>query len=201
MKKIIALLLAVCLFWNRPNLKILGMKLAVFAVLIMSIIPLSVRISDMIYEVNKVTVEELNLAYQETLPEEETMPAVETVPETEPAEETDQGWFGSLVSGFADSVEDVTDKVGEAANKVVEQVGQSVSNTAEEARELLNRFVDAIALFVITYCAIPVIVVLVMVWFVKFMFQIQIPVSEKVRKPFGRKKQTDDEEKELATVS
>lgn len=195
------LLLAVCLFWNRPNLKILGMKLAVFAVLIMSIIPFSVRISDMIYEVNKVTVEELNLAYQETLPAEETMPTTETVPETEPADEADQGWLGSLVSGFADTVEDVTDKVGEAANKVVEQVGQSVNNTAEEARELLNRFVDAIALFVITYCAIPVIVVLVMVWFVKFMFQIQIPVSEKVRKPFGRKKQSDDEEKELVTVS
>ena len=129
------------------------------------------------------------------------MPAAETVPETEPVEEADQGWFGSLINGFADTVEDVTDKVGEAANMVADQVGQSVSNTVEEARELLNRFVDAIALFVITYCAIPVIVVLVMVWFVKFMFQIQIPVSEKVRKPFGRKKETDDKEKELTTVS
>lgn len=197
---IACVLMAISLFWRKPNVRMLALKLAVFAMLIVVIIPLSVRISDMIYEINKVTVEELNLAYQETVPVEETITPLETVPGTEPVQETEQGWFGSLVSGFADKVEDVTDKVGDVADKVVDQVGQSVSNTAEEARELLNQFVDAIALFVITYCAIPVIVVLVLVWFVKFMFQVQIPVPENVRKSFGQKRQADDGEKELTTV-
>ena len=192
-------LLAVCIFWRKPNLRMLGVKMVVFAVLIMSIIPLSVRISDMIYEVNKATVEELNMQYQETVPVETTAPMEETVPQTEPVQE-EQGWFGSLVSGFTDTVENVADKVGEVTEKVVDQVGQSVNNTAEEARELLNRFVDAIALFVITYCAIPVIVVLVMVWFVKILFQVQIPVPEKLRSLHGKKKQNDAEEKELTTA-
>ena len=190
-------MLAVCLFWRKPNLKILALKLAVFAALIVAIIPVSVRISDMIYEVNKVTVEELNLQYQETVPVEESVPVEETVPETVPEE--DQGWFGNLVSGFSDKVEEVTEKVGEVAENVTDKVGQAVGNTAEEARALLNRFVDAIALFVITYCAIPVIVVLVMVWFVKFLFQVQIPVPQTIQKPFAKKK-IDAEEKALSEV-
>ena len=196
---IACVMLAVCLFWRKPNLKMLALKLAVFAALIMVIIPLSVGISDMIYEVNKVTVEELNLQYQETVPAEESEHVEETAPVTEPVQE-DQGWFGNLVSGFTDKVEEVTEKVGEVAENVTDKVGQAVGNTAEEARALLNRFVDAIALFVITYCAIPVIVVLVMVWFVKFLFQVQIPLPQTIQKPFGRKNKVDSEEKALSEV-
>jgi hypothetical protein len=90
--------------------------------------------------------------------------------------------------------------VGEAAQNVVDKVGQSAADTLEEAKALLNRFVDAIALFVITYCAIPVIVVLVMVWVVKFLFQIQIPVPQKAMKPFEKNKKIDAEETALVEV-
>lgn len=190
---------AICLFWNKPNLKVLAMKLAVFAALITGIIPLSVRISDMIYDVNKLNVEELTAAYQETVSVEETMPVEHTVPMTEPADE-ETGWLGNLVSGFADQVEKVTDKVGEVAENVTDKVGQTVSQTVDDAKALLNRFVDAIALFVITYCAIPVIVVLVMVWFVKFLFQVQIPVPRSVEKTIARWNRTEVEEKALSEV-
>ena len=74
------------------------------------------------------------------------------------------------------------------------------SGNVQEAKALLNRFVDAIALFVITYCAIPVIVVLVMVWVVKFLFQVQIPVPQKAMKPFAKNKKIDAEETALVEV-
>ena len=187
------LLLTLSLFWKKSNLRMLGLKTVIFAVLIVGIIPMSIRISDLIYDVNKSTVEDLNLSYQETLPVETAAEQEETVPQTEPVQ-TEQGWLGCLVSGFTDRVSEVKDQVSNVAENVTEQIGHGVSATVEEAKELLNRFVDAIALFVITYCAIPVIVVLVMVWVVKFLFQVQIPVPQKAMKPFAKNKKIDAEE-------
>lgn len=191
-------LMAGYILMKRPALKILALKLAVFALVVVFLIPMSVGIGDMIYEVNSVKVEELTMMEQQTLPVETTEPVEQTVPESEPAD--DRGWFGNLVSGIADTVENATEKVGEAAQNVVDKVGQSAADTLEEAKALLNRFVDAIALFVITYCAIPVIVVLVMVWVVKFLFQVQIPVPQKVMKPFAKNKKIDAEETALVEV-
>ena len=193
------LLLTLSLFWKKSNLRMLGLKTVIFAVLIVGIIPMSIRISDLIYDVNKSTVEDLNLSYQETLPVETTAEQEETVPQTEPVQ-TEQGWLGCLVSGFTDRVSEVKDQVSNVAENVTEQIGHGVSATVEEAKALLNRFVDAIALFVITYCAIPVIVVLVMVWVVKFLFQIQIPVPQKALKPFEKNKKIDAEETALVEV-
>ena len=183
---------------KRPGLKILSLKLAVFALVVVFLIPMSVGIGDMIYDVNKATVEDLTELETETVPVETTEPVAQTVPESEPTE--DRGWFGNLVSGITDTVENATEKVGEAAQNVVDKVGQTATDTLEEAKALLNRFVDAIALFVITYCAIPVIVVLVMVWVVKFLFQVQIPVPQKVMKPFTKIKKSDAEETALVEV-
>ena len=183
---------------KRPGLKILSLKLAVFALVVVFLIPMSVGIGDMIYDVNKATVEELTELETETVPVETTEPVAQTVPESEPTE--DRGWFGNLVSGITDTVENATEKVGEAAQNVVDKVGQTATDTLEEAKALLNRFVDAIALFVITYCAIPVIVVLVMVWVVKFLFQIQISVPQKAMKPFAKNKKIDAEETALVEV-
>ena len=44
------------------------------------------------------------------------------------------------------------------------------------------------------------IVVLVMVWVVKFLFQIQIPVPQKALKPFEKNKKIDAEETALVEV-
>lgn len=50
-------------------------------------------------------------------------------------------------------------------------------NAGEYAKVVLNSFIDSIALFIIAYCVIPVIVVLLVVWLVKFLFGISIPLS------------------------
>lgn len=191
-------LMAGYLFLKKPMMKILALKLAVFALVMIFLVPLSVGIGDMIYEVNSLKVEELTMMEQEPVHSETTAPMDMPVPETEPAE--DMSWFDRFVSGLTDTVENATEKVGEAAQNVMDKVGQTASNTLEEAKDLLNRFVDAIALFVITYCAIPVIVVLALVWFVKFLFQIQIPVPQKVIKPFERKPKAEVEETAMTTV-
>lgn len=54
-------------------------------------------------------------------------------------------------------------------------IKKSVSDAGERAKEILNTFIDAIALFIITYCALPIIIVFIVMWFINFLFRINIP--------------------------
>lgn len=156
-------------------MKVLAAKLAIFAAAIVLIIPLSVEISDMIYDVNQSTVEQISAVVEESTP---TEPTEEAAAE----DEEEKSWWESLGETVSDSW-----------NSAVENVENAVENTGEAAEDVLNKFIDAIALFIIAYCAIPVIVVLVVVWLIKFLFQISIPI-EKItpRNLFHRKKSGTD---------
>ena len=166
---------AVCVFWKKPELRTLALKLAVLAVMVVCVIPLSLYLGDMIYEVNQASVEELNRDYADA-------PAEATVPqETEEVQEEEKSLWDKIADSFTETVENVSTAVEE-----------TVTNTAEDAKAVLNRFVDAIALFVISYCAIPVLVVVGFLWFVKLLFQIPVPeVSFKPR--YKRMKREGDE--------
>ena len=58
---------------------------------------------------------------------------------------------------------------------ILSQIKDGVNNAAEKAQNLLNAFIDAIAIFLITYCVIPILVILVMIWFANKLFGVSIP--------------------------
>lgn len=152
-------LFAISIFMKRSLLKVLAIKFVTFAMVLAVIIPFSFKISDLIYEVNVDTVEDL---YTKV----EGMDAEEVE-----AEEVDKSWWDKLV-----------DKVEEGTTKVT-----------EGAKQLVNNFIDVIAIFIITYCAIPIIVFMVVIWFVKFLFNITIPIPTKESLPILRKKENKPE--------
>lgn len=137
------LLFAISVFVKRNILRVLSLKIVVFALVISTIIPFSLKISDLIYESNQSMVTELN----------------DDVEKMDNPEESDKekSWW-----------ETITDKIKDG-----------VASVGEKAKELVNKFIDVIALFIITYCAIPIIVFLIVIWFVKFLFNIKVPVPEK----------------------
>ena len=137
------LLFALSVFVKRNILRVLSLKVVVFALVISTIIPFSLKISDLIYESNQSMVTELN----------------DDVEKMDNSEESDKekSWW-----------ETITDKIKDG-----------VASVGEKAKELVNKFIDVIALFIITYCAIPIIIFLIVIWFVKFLFNIKIPVPEK----------------------
>ncbi|MBQ9959702.1 MAG: hypothetical protein IJP01_05035 [Oscillospiraceae bacterium] len=64
--------------------------------------------------------------------------------------------------------------------RVSSAVSEGTEKLKEEAQRVLNRFVDAIAIFVITYCAIPVLVVLAVLWLLKMFFGVNIPAPKQL---------------------
>ena len=161
--------------YHKPNgtakkrvLKILAFKFIVFALVIVVIIPFSMKISDMIYEANQATVEQVTKGMEENV--------------IENGENEEKSWL----------------------DKMLDKIKKSVSNVGEKAKQILNSFIDAIALFIITYCVLPIMIIFFGIWFVNLLFKINIPIPELNIKRRGvknrQKEQIEDEERELIEV-
>lgn len=143
--------------------KNLGVKLAVFAVVITLVIPASINVSEMMYATQ----------------EESVQQTIETATQTEEVDEEASG-LAILLSKFTNNVEKLT----------------------ETAKNMLNNFIDAIALMIITSCVMPIVVVLFGLWIIKLMFGVNIdaPVKKLKTGTYLKKKEASrpaDFEKEI----
>lgn len=133
-------LLGIHTFYKKEILKNLAVKLVAFAMVIVAIVPLSLKIGDIICDSNSTVIEQ----------------ATENIDKTEEKiENENDSWLDNVVKKF---------KTG-------------VSDTADYAKQKLNQFIDVIAVFIIAYCVIPIMVVITLVWLVKFMFGIKISLK------------------------
>lgn len=82
------------------------------------------------------------------------------------------------ISGEAEKSAAAKDE-GKGFEKFLNSIGEGVSNFAENAKNALSVFIDAIAVLIITTCVIPIAVLLFFVWIVKILFGINIPVPKR----------------------
>ncbi len=144
------LLLAAWLLAGRDWLRKAGWKLLVFAAAIVLVIPASVKVSGLIEDTYRVSLEE-------TLRQaKDTTAAVEDSAQSGDSQE-EQGFLSGLFS------------------KVTEGVSQVASGLTERVGQMLNRFLEALAVTLVTACLIPILVLLFFVWLVKFIWGIEIP--------------------------
>ena len=100
---------------------------------------------------------------------------------------------------FEESINQTYESAGEITNEAEESsedensnafaeflkgIGDSVSDLAENAKNALSVFIDAIAVLIITTCVIPIVVILFFLWIIKMIFgiRINIPVAKKLIK-------------------
>ena len=92
-----------------------------------------------------------------------------------------------------DKEEGVWDKITNGISNAVTAVGEGFSNLLERAELLLNNFIDSIAILIITTCAIPILVLLILLKLVNMIFDIAIPVRvPKLNMPKFREKKEKD---------
>ena len=116
-------------------------KIAVLALVLATVIPLAMRVSDTIYEVNRHTAE---------LVSEEVMELADN------ADTVEKTWWQKTFDKLKNAGEDIK----------------------EEGKKLVNRFIDAVVIFLVAYCAMPILVVWFMLWLMKLLFGVSIPVPE-----------------------
>ena len=152
------LLCGINLFVKKDILKNLAIKLAIFGLVIFMVVPVSIKVSDLIES-----------TYQESISQTiEEANNIENETEENSNEESEEG---GIFSGLISKAEDV-----------ISNVGDTVTGWVNKGEKMLSNFIDAIAILLITSCVIPIVVLIFFVWIIKIIFGISIPVPN-IKKP------------------
>lgn len=74
------------------------------------------------------------------------------------------------------------------AKALLGDLSGSVAGVVEQFKNLLNRFIEATAVMIVTTCLIPLLVIIFFVWIVKTLFNVQIILPTSLPKPKRHKK-------------
>ena len=134
-------------FRDLEGIKPILKKIAIVSLALYFVIPLSVHISDRIYE-----------TYQASI--DNTISAAEDLAE-------DAAIAGS-------SAEDQN-----AIQRIWNALSESASSFAERGAEILNRFIESLAVMIVTSCVIPILVLLFSLWIINQVFGFSIPAPSR----------------------
>ena len=154
-------------FFPENVLKSLGTKLVVFGAVLLLAIPSSVWVSD-----------QVNSVYSKSI--EATVQSANAVSDN---------LFGEMTGGDGENT-----TVIDEAKSLLDNVSGSVSGVIEQFKNVLNRFIEATAVLVVTTCLIPLLVILFFVWIAKTLFDVQIilPASPPRRKRNRKEREESD---------
>ena len=137
------------LFLGWTGLKVLAVKLAILSLALVAAIPTSVKVSAMIEDTYQASIEA----------------TIENAQNAASAVEEAAGEEGADEEGFLSGL---LDKVTGAASAVTDKLG-----------DLVNGFMEALAVMLVTTCLIPILVFVFFLWLVKLLFSVELPVSFK----------------------
>lgn len=158
-------------FFPKSVFRSIGTKLLAFGAVILLVIPTSVWVSD-----------QINSIYSKSI--EVTVQSAGAVSE-------------NLIGEVSAGDEENTTVIDEA-KALLGDLSGSVAGVVEQFKNVLNRFIEATAVMVVTTCLIPLLVILFFAWIVKTLFNIQIIVPMQFMKT--RKKQDHYDGDELDRI-
>ena len=124
----------VSLYWNPRLTRRLAVKLAAVGIALYLIIPVSFKVSDMIYG-----------AYRDSI--DSTISAAEQLTdETAPLADAEE-------RGVID--------------RILERISETTASLTDKAVDTVNRFVETLAIMIVTSCVIPLLVLLFFFWIIK----------------------------------
>ena len=156
-------------FFPGALLRSVGTKLVALGMVLLLVIPSSVWISD---QINAIYSRSIDLTVQSA-----------------------QAVSDNLIGDITDENADSTTVIDEA-KAILGDVSGSVAGVVEQFKNVLNRFIEATAVLVVTTCLIPILVILFFAWVMKTLFQVQIVQPPQLPGP-GKKSRPKpgDEEK------
>ncbi|SHH81543.1 hypothetical protein [Clostridium grantii] len=135
------------LYIKKEVLRNLAIKLAIFGIIIFIAIPISIQVSDLIYDSYQASIEQtVEIANQNKEYIEE---------KKKDLSEKDQNWMGKI----EDYLSDLTSKIG-----------IDISEMVKKGEDTLTTFLEAVAVLIIISCVIPIVVILIFAWIIKILF-------------------------------
>lgn len=143
-------------FFPSATLKSLGTKLLIFGMAVLLVVPTSVWVSD---QINGIYAQSIEVTVQS-------------------AGAVSDNLFEELSGTDSEST-----TVIDEAKSLLGDLSGSVASVVEQFKNLLNRFIEATAVMIVTTCLIPVLVLLFFAWIVKTLFNVQIILPAPLPKP------------------
>ena len=86
-----------------------------------------------------------------------------------------------------EAIEDQTEGAEESGgllSGLLSTVKGRVSGAVDEAENVLNRFIEALAVMIVTSCVIPILVLFFFVWVIKLILGVELPPLRREQRPF-----------------
>lgn len=144
--------------WKRDGFRILAEKLLLFGITVYLVIPASVKVADMI-----------DATYQSSI--ESTIDSAKQATDEIEAD-TEENTNGTVSSDGSKSKES-TSKKG-LLSGIVSKVEETVTGATKNVETVLNRFIEALAVMLVTSCLIPILVLVFFVWLVKMLLGVDL---------------------------
>ena len=153
---------------KNESFKKVSVKLAAFGLIIFLLVPASAQLSVKIEQAYDYSASEAVEMAKENADSIKKEAKTEGKKETKAAKEGKKSngkWWNNILAAVSDGAETLKDA---ATN--------GISNVKEKAGDLLNRFIDALAILIVTSCVIPILILLAFLWVIKLMFSLDINV-------------------------
>ena len=153
-------------FFPRSFFQSIGTKLIAFGAALLLVIPTSVWVSD-----------QINAVYAKSI--EITVQSANAVSD-------------NLIGEIAVENEENTSVIDEA-KAILGDVSSSVAGVIDQFKNVLNRFVEATAVMIVTTCLIPILVILFFAWIVKTLFNMPVVLPNPLPRPKKKPREAEIE--------
>lgn len=152
------------IFVPRAIFKELALKLALFSLALVIAIPASVRVSEMIDKTYQASIEASIEAAKQATAE------IEKSADGEQPDAEEEGFLSGIFSSVAEGISDLA------------------SGAVDWIRSIITRFMEALAIMLVTSCAIPLLVLAFFLWLAKAIFGVAAPINSLhlPRRPSGK---------------
>lgn len=160
------------LLWRKEILRVVAQKFLLFGLAVYLVIPASVKVADMIETTYASSIES----------------TIETAKQTTDEIESETGESGQVddkssnEKSQSDSDSDSKENAGGFFSGLFNKVQEGVSTATANVENVLNNFIEALAILLVTSCLIPILVLIFFVWLVKMLLGLNIDIPTSVRK-------------------
>lgn len=173
---------------NNETIRKLASKLLIFGLAIFVVVPASVKMSDLIENTYRAQIESAMEEAKETQDivgdvsdrESTTEAASDTQSDRKEQSANNDTTSDSGVFGFLDKAKDAISNAKDSVNDAVSNVAVSSEELVKKVENTLNRFIEAVAVMIITSCVIPILVMVFFFWLIKILLEVDVAKSKVV---------------------
>ncbi len=178
---------------NNETIRKLASKLLIFGLATFVVVPASVKMSDLIENTYQAQIESAMEEAKETQDivgdvgdrESTTETASDTQSDRKEQSANNDTTSDSGVFGFLDKAKDAISNAKDSVNDAVSNVAVSSEELVKKVENTLNRFIEAVAVMIITSCVIPMLVLVFFFWLIKILLEVDVTKNKLVNGLFS----------------